>query len=161
MANSEENFDIGRKRKRSEDADLDITPMIDITFLLLAFFVMVSKMDPQLAVKLPEAKFGSSVPEKNCVVLVVVAGDTPEEYKIFKGRSMDEKDQVANGEETDQEAEIAEYVENEFSKRPKLEAVLIKGEGQVSTGAIEVAKRGAGKSDLARTRQLYVGVESN
>ena len=29
-----------RKRKKGDDADLDITPMIDITFLLLAFFVV-------------------------------------------------------------------------------------------------------------------------
>lgn len=161
MANKEEDFDIRKKQKRDEDADLDITPMIDITFLLLAFFVMVSKMDPQMAVKLPEAKFGSNIPEKNCVVLVVVPGDEPDEYRIYKGRSMDDADRVADGEATDQEAEIADYVENEFSKRPKLEAVLIKGEGEVSTGAIEIAKRGAGGSELARTRRLYVGVEAN
>ena len=157
----EEDFDIRKNKKRDDDAEMDITPMIDITFLLLAFFVMVSKMDPQLAVALPEAKFGTNVPEKNCVVLVVIPGETPDEYKIFKGRSMDEKDQVVDGEVTDQEADIAEYVENEFSAHPKLEAVLIKGEGEVSTGAIEVAKRGAGGSELARTRKLYVGVEAN
>ncbi|MDB4778201.1 biopolymer transporter ExbD [bacterium] len=159
MAKDEE-FDIRKDKRRDEDAEMDITPMIDITFLLLAFFVMVSKMDPQMAVALPEAQFGTNVPDKNCVVLVVVAGDTPDSYLIFKGRSKDPEDQVAEGEETDQEAEIADYVENEFSSHPKLEAVLIKGEGQVLTKAIEVAKRGAGGSELARSRKLFVGVES-
>lgn len=156
----EEEFDIRNNRRRDDDAEMDITPMIDITFLLLAFFVMVSKMDPQLAVKLPEAQFGTNIPDKNCVVLVVIPGDTPDSYVIYKGRSKDDEDQVAAGEPSDQEAEIAEYVEEEFSRRPKLEAVLIKAEGEVSVAAVEVAKRGAGKSELAQTRKLYVGVEA-
>lgn len=156
----EEEFDIRKKGRRDDDAEMDITPMIDITFLLLAFFVMVSKMDPQLAVDLPEAQFGTNVPDKNCVVLVVVPGETPDSYIIYKGRSKDPEDQVADGDPSDQEAEIADYVEGEFSRRPKLEAVLIKGEGLATVAAIEVAKRGAGKSELAQTRKLYVGVES-
>ena len=160
MAASDDDFDIRPKKKRREDPDLDITPMIDITFLLLAFFVMVSKMDPQMAVKLPEAKFGSNIPEKNCVVLVVIPSENDESvFQIFKGRSKDEADLVTGVEDTDKELEIADFVESEFSKRPTLEAVLIKGEGTVKTGIIEVVKRGVGKSELARTRKLYVGVE--
>ena len=51
------------KRKRNpDDGELDITPMIDITFLLLAFFVVASKMDPQAAIELPKASYGVSVP---------------------------------------------------------------------------------------------------
>ncbi len=37
----------GMKKKKAEEADLDITPMIDVTFLLLIFFMVASKMDPQ------------------------------------------------------------------------------------------------------------------
>ena len=62
---------ISLRKTKTEDAELDITPMIDITFLLLAFFVMVSKMDPTTAVDLPKAQYGFTVPEKNCVVFVV------------------------------------------------------------------------------------------
>ena len=48
------------KRKRSlEEAEMDITPMIDCTFLLLIFFLVTSKMKPELAVDLPKAKHGS------------------------------------------------------------------------------------------------------
>ncbi len=149
------------KPKKREDADLDITPMIDITFLLLAFFVMVSKMDPQLSVALPDAKFGTTVPDKNCVVLVVMQGEDDDDYTIYKGRSMDDEDIVTPGEAADMEAEIADYVETEFSRMPTLEAVLVKGEGEVKTEAIEIAKRGAGGSELARSRKLYVGVKEN
>ena len=41
-------------KKKREESELDITPMIDITFLLLAFFVVVSKMDPTLAIPVPK-----------------------------------------------------------------------------------------------------------
>lgn len=157
---TQQDFQLSKKKTR-DNADLDITPMIDITFLLLAFFVMVSKMSPQLPVDLPQAKYGDTIPEKNCVVLVVVAGDSNEDFKIFKGNSTDPADLVAPGEDADMEAEIGEFVESEFSKRPSLEAVLIKGEGEVTTGAIDIAQRGAGKSDLALERKLFIGVAEN
>ena len=47
-----------KPRREMGDDELDITPMIDIVFLLLAFFVVVSKMDPKPAVDLPIAKYG-------------------------------------------------------------------------------------------------------
>ena len=152
--------DILPRRKTEEEADLDITPMIDITFLLLAFFVMVSKMDPQLPVKLPPALNGDVVPEKNCVVLVILKGDGDDDYKIYKGRTKDESAVITATEPIDQEAEIAEFVENELSRNPKIQAVLIKAEGDVKTGAVETVKRGIAGSALGVTRQLFVAVES-
>ena len=156
----DEQFQLSKRKKR-EDADLDITPMIDITFLLLAFFVMVSKLDPQLPIDMPQAQFGTSVPEKNCVVLVVAKGETEDSFRIFKGSAMDKAGQVAPGEDTEMEAEIGEFVEDQFSQNPNLVGVLIKGEGDTTAGAIDVAKRGAGKSKLARDRLLYIGVAEN
>ena len=38
--------------RRREDAEMDITPMIDIVFLLLIFFLVASKMDEAAAVRL-------------------------------------------------------------------------------------------------------------
>ncbi len=91
---SQENEDVLPRRKSDEDADLDITPMIDITFLLLAFFVMVSKMDPQLPVSLPQAMNGDVIPEKNCVVLVVLKEEGDDGFTIYKGRTKDNADAV-------------------------------------------------------------------
>ena len=45
-----------RPRDSLEDTEMDITPMIDITFLLLIFFIVSSKMDPSANVPLPAAK---------------------------------------------------------------------------------------------------------
>ena len=46
---ADEETGIAPRKTRTEEAELDITPMIDVTFLLLAFFVFVSKMDPTTA----------------------------------------------------------------------------------------------------------------
>lgn len=148
------------KRKRTEEADLDITAMIDVTFLLLAFFVVVSKMDPQAAVDLPKASYGESIPDKNCVTIIVIADkDDSEKVMIYKGKSMGEDTLVAAEDPEAIESEIGEFVENEFSQYPTKSAVLVKASGKVKTGMIEIVKRGIGQSELATTRQIFVGIE--
>ena len=87
---SQEINDVLPRRKSDDETDLDITPMIDITFLLLAFFVMVSKMDPQLPVDLPPALNGQTIPDKTAVVLVVLKGEGDDDYTIYKGRTKSE-----------------------------------------------------------------------
>lgn len=146
-------------KKKREEADLDITPMIDITFLLLAFFVVVSKMDPQTAVALPIASYGDTVPEKNCVVLIATVGDTPKEANIYKGRAKDDGKLVQGADPIDREADIAGFVEDQLSLRPEVQAILIKAEGKVTTGTIETIKRGIAGSELASTRQIFIAVE--
>lgn len=151
------------KRKRNpDDGELDITPMIDVTFLLLAFFVVVSKMDPQAAVPLPMASYGESVSEKNAVTLIVITDKSnPDRALIYKGTSMDEKSRVADGDEEAQEQEIADFVENELFAAPIKDAVIIKASGLCKTKMVELVKRGVSKSELARSdeRKLYIGIE--
>ena len=62
------------RRRPLPETEMDITPMIDITFLLLIFFLVASKMDPNNAVALPKARYGTSVVEKNSVVILVSKG---------------------------------------------------------------------------------------
>ena len=155
----EEEFDIRKNKKRDDDAEMDITPMIDVTFLLLAFFVVVSKMDPQAAVDLPKASYGDSIQDKACVTLILVLDESGEKPVIFKGRSMGEETQVPEGEEDDVMDNIGEYVENELSAHPTKTSILIKAEGKVRTRMVEMVKRGVGRSELGKSRKIYVGIE--
>ena len=50
---------LGRKKK-AEEADLDITPMIDVTFLLLIFFMVTSTMQGTPDKDLPPTKDGTN-----------------------------------------------------------------------------------------------------
>lgn len=156
----EPNIVLPKPKRNPDEGELDVTPMIDVTFLLLAFFVVVSRMDPQAAVALPLASYGDSIQDKEAVTLIVILDKvTGESVEIYKGRSMDDKTKVADGDEEAQEAEIGAYVESELSRFPSKNAILIKAEGQIKTGTVEMVKRGIGNSELAESRKIYVGIE--
>ncbi|MEM9659396.1 MAG: biopolymer transporter ExbD [Planctomycetota bacterium] len=57
-----------------QDVELDITPMIDVTFLLLIFFMVTSTMDQQAKVELASARHGDAVGERESVIITVGAG---------------------------------------------------------------------------------------
>lgn len=56
------------------EADMDITPMIDLTFLLLIFFLVSSTPDKSTVVDLPEANHGVGVSQLNSVIFTVGMG---------------------------------------------------------------------------------------
>ena len=60
-------------RKLSTDFEMDITPMIDMTFLLLIFFLVASKMDRSVEVKLPPARHATAVATRDAVIVTIDA----------------------------------------------------------------------------------------
>jgi biopolymer transport protein ExbD len=62
------------KRRRLADADMDITPMIDMTFLLLIFFLVSSVPDQATAIDLPKARYGEGVSQLKSVVFTLAEG---------------------------------------------------------------------------------------
>ena len=107
MAQEEEQFTLPKRKRNKDDGELDITAMIDVTFLLLAFFVVVSKMDPQAAVDLPRASYGASIQDKNAVTLIVVLDkEDTEKVAIFKGPSMGDDTKIADGDAEVQELSL-------------------------------------------------------
>jgi len=157
--NNDTGIELPKKKRNPDDGELDITPMIDVTFLLLAFFVVVSKMDPSASIELPIASYGQSVQEKSCVTLIVKVDETGDGFNVFLGRGTDDDAKLPDGDPEAQEEEIGQFVENELSAFPEKNAILIKAEGDVKTGAIELCKRGIANSQLAEARVIYVGVE--
>ena len=111
------------ERKNLTDGEMDITPMIDIVFLLLIFFVVASKMTAEQAPKVPLARSGVSVDIRSAIPLVVSRGDGD----VAVVRNIDGR--VFSGDADQQTAEITEYVVAEMSKG-KTE-VLLQAEGNV------------------------------
>ena len=58
-------------RKKLEDVEMDITPMIDITFLLLIFFLVCSTPDQDTAIEMAKARYGRGVGERNSVIITI------------------------------------------------------------------------------------------
>ncbi len=147
------------RKKRADDGDLDITPMIDITFLLLAFFVVVSKMDPSAQVSMPEAKYGDTVPEETAVVLLVRAtdGDIP---IVFRGKADSNASSKCTGTIEEIETQIEEYCRDEMQNDAQKVTVIIKAEKTVKFRHLDIVKR-AVSGALAEEQVIHVGIEEN
>ena len=70
-------------RRVKETAELDITPMIDITFLLLIFFLVASTPDLKTAVDLPPARHGKGVSENSSAIITVAEGADPHSALVY------------------------------------------------------------------------------
>lgn len=146
---------VNRRERKTEEAELDITPMIDVTFLLLIFFIVASRMDPQMAVDMPSAKHGSTVAEKAAAVIVVERTDA-EEPNVYLGNSKDPEKRLSGSLE-EQENQIAEYVDGELHGDVPKTAVLIKAEQGIKFRYIDRVSKAASRS-MEPEMRLHIGI---
>lgn len=138
MASSSETNDgeegplaFGKKRKK--DDEVDITPMIDITFLLLIFFVVCSKMDPSQTGAVPDAEYGGGVATNDSAVILMERG-TGERAIIKRGNGdkfFDDPDQ--------QGVEVIDYINQQMALGKKY--VMIVGNKDVTVGEVARVQR--------------------
>ena len=102
-------------RKRPQEGDLDITPMIDITFLLLIFFIVTSNLQQQTAAQMPQAKHGTTVSSLDSAVITMTASDTDGRATVYLADGISEEARAEQNGLTRQEEEITEYVERSFA----------------------------------------------
>jgi biopolymer transport protein ExbD len=142
------------RRRKLEEADMDITPMIDMTFLLLIFFIVTSKMGPKAGIELPVAKHGSAAVEKNTVILTVGPGDPF--AKVYRGESVDPKDAFTGGNLEEQENAVVAYIEAELVKGGgKKNAVLVQAAKGLKHREVARIARAAGRAEV---ENLFVGI---
>ncbi len=67
----------GSSSRSGDDIDLDITPMIDVTFLLLIFFMVTSTMKGTPDLDVPPAKHGKGVETGAVTMIDIKKGDPP------------------------------------------------------------------------------------
>ena len=73
------------KRKRTGSAtELDITPMIDVTFLLLIFFMVSSTMSSQQDLDVPPARNGMNVDRGSSILIIIRSPLTSEGEPIIE-----------------------------------------------------------------------------
>ncbi|HBO45702.1 MAG TPA: hypothetical protein DD670_17600, partial [Planctomycetaceae bacterium] len=143
------------RRPMKDDADLDITPMIDCVFLLLIFFIVSSKMDQNTAVTLPPAKYGGGVSDKTAFIITVAPkeGDLPATVYLGDGAvGSPLPDDVEK-----QQAMIIEAVQEAFLKGEK-STVLIKAGVGVRHKYVSQVAVAIGKAEIDASTNLYIGV---
>lgn len=130
--------EIEARQTEPVDDEIDFTPMVDIVFLLLIFFMVSTKITRSPKVDLPESFNGKNVVEKEFVIVALrKASEDSAEVSRMDGTAF-------SSDIEQQEAEIAEYVERELSSERS--QVLVKAAGDVRYGEVE------------RVRQAIAGV---
>jgi biopolymer transport protein ExbD len=117
---------IPRRRIVDTDEEMDITPMIDITFLLLIFFLVASKIDAGSEVTLPLAKNGTAVTIKNASVLSMYGG-TPAFTDVYIGEG-DNKQKINAADPIVQEELIVGFIEQAAQAQPPKTQVILRAD---------------------------------
>ena len=140
-----------RKRDRGVDVEMDITPMIDITFLLLIFFVVCSIPDQDSAVDLPQAKYGKGVSQKNSVI-ITLSDEGADAAPIYLA---DGKDGEMLPEDVDVQREMIQEAVEKGRLEDQKENVLIKADRNVAYRDVEKVIKAVSRVEGAK---IYLGV---
>ena len=154
-AGDDEDDGVALRKSQLIDSEMDITPMIDCTFLLLIFFLVCSHIGKSASVDLPKAKYGIPVSSKISVVLTVAKGDG-DMCRVFKGDGTDDKLLIAVHSPQEQEDLITQFVEENYDEKKDRPYVMIKAEKGLKHGEVSrVAKAVARASEVT---EMYVAV---
>jgi biopolymer transport protein ExbD/biopolymer transport protein TolR len=135
-------------RRTESETDLDMTPMIDVTFLLLIFFMVTSMMQQDTQVQVPVARHGEGVSTESAIVITVASRDGEPEIYLA--------DQPFG--EPASLSEIPAYVQQGVDDPAGARrTVIIKADRELPSGFIEQIARAA--NQVEGIEQLYVGVE--
>ena len=126
--------DYQSSRKGIPEADLDITPMIDVTFLLLIFFMVSSTMQNEKEVDVPVADHGVGVETRTSGIINVYAED-PEPVIEIETFGMDAS-------LDDVESQVEEWV----AQNADVE-IIIKAERDVPSGFVSRVLRSVTKTE--------------
>ena len=74
------------KKKRRIGISIDMTPMVDVAFLLLIFFMTTTQFKPpdQDKISLPESNSDLKVPETGVITITVTAPKAPANQSVVK-----------------------------------------------------------------------------
>jgi len=142
------------RAKTFEETEMEITSMIDLTFLLLIFFLVAGKMDPSGQLQLPPARYGKPVVEKSSIILTLAAGDEGTAI-VYCGNGINDQTRVRSNDLATQEEEVANYVEKEFLSGAKQNILLKAGKGIKQREVWRISKAATRNE---RVQQLYVAV---
>lgn len=133
--------------KEEKEAEMDMSPMIDMVFLLLIFFIVVStplvvKVDPEVK---PAVAYNSVKPEdKNGRIILNIRGE--EDYRKSEFKEED-------GGKMKTEDEIAEYVEAEVKRIKRMNSdytpkLHLRGDKEVLFEFSQIAIAGAARAGV-------------
>jgi biopolymer transport protein TolR len=132
----------GSRKRSSDGGDLDITPMIDVTFLLLIFFMVTSTMSSEKELDIPKARHGENVEQGAAIMIMIRAPQGGGDPTI-----------IIRGSDSTL-SEVAEFVRSE-NEQGKTE-VVIRAERDVPHGFVQRVIR---EANIIDELEFSFGVE--
>lgn len=151
----EEDFAPPPRPKRDDDTEMDITPMIDITFLLLIFFLVTSRPDSATGVNLPLAIHGDVVAQKRATVFTIAEGGI-DQAPLYLGDGKIPENQVPDDPEQRKE-QIRQWIEDGFMKDKT--DIVIKADRGVSCREVDEVLQAVSKVEGVTV--VHIGVLDN
>ena len=136
-----------KRQPAAEEDDLDITPMIDVTFLLLIFFMVTSNMEQSAQVAIPPAKHGLGVSVADSTVITIFRTDDEPEIYLADGEKKNGPVDVS---------EVTAYVQTGITDRKF--NVIIKADRDIPSGFVEEVARAANEVETEEDLKFFVGV---
>jgi len=119
-----------QKRNLREEVEMDITPMIDITFLLLIFFLVCSTPDQQSSIELPTARHGKGVGERDSVI-ITLSDEGVDSAPVYLADGKIESERLPD--DLDQQKEMIRLAVDQGRREEGKESVLIKADRNVAS----------------------------
>jgi len=132
-----------QRRPVADTSEMDITPLIDITFLLLIFFLVSSTLASQ-SVELPPARSGQGVSERTAVIFTVDQPDESEPAEVFMDDGISAK--KLSDDPAEQDREIAQAVERAYDSGQGKSKVLIRAAKRVLYREVSRVRAAAGSA---------------
>ena len=126
------------------DEELDITPMIDVTFLMLIFFMVASTMQGTPDLPIPPAKSGGGVDQASATVITVLNEGGEAIVLLGDGPRAPQGDVSS----------IASYVEQGVSEQRR--NVILKADRDLPAGYIEEIAKAA---NVEGVEAMFYGVQ--
>ncbi len=136
----------GARPSVAKQTDIDLSPLADMVFQLLAFFIMTVKLASQETVDVPTISHGKGLDvDKSTVITVLAPGETNPEPRLFLGFGSDMTPISYE--------QIKDIVLQGLSAGKR--EVIIKAERLTPWGYVERAMQEVAAADAA----LYIGVK--
>jgi biopolymer transport protein ExbD len=148
----EEDYAPPPRPKRDDDTEMDITPMIDITFLLLIFFLVTSRPDSATGLNLPLAIHGDVVSQRKSTVFTITEGGI-DMAPAYKGEGVNPQDLLPENPEQRRE-EIRKWIEDGFMKEK--DEIVVKADRGVSCRQVDEVLQSISK--VKGVKVIHIGV---
>ena len=133
-----------RRAAAADEEDLDITPMIDVTFLLLIFFMVSSTMQGKPDMPLPQAVTEADVDMRQATVITLLAEDG--NPVILFGDDLSAPQGMQES--------VAQYVSDGVAQQKT--TVVIKADKDLPSGFVEDISRAANVEGVG---EMYFGID--